>query len=56
MAPRPPLTLSMALLAWVACAQPTCPDLAIQVQAVKKAAVGGTVKLKAKVERGEVSN
>ena len=49
MAPRLPLTLSTALLAWVACAQPTCPDLAMQVQAIKKAAVGGTVAVRAKV-------
>jgi hypothetical protein len=50
MAPRLLLALSLALLAWVACAQPTCPDLAMQVRSVKKKAiVGGTVKLKAKV-------
>jgi len=39
----------MALFAWVACAQPTCPDLAMEVRSVKKAAVGGTVTVKAKV-------
>ena len=39
----------MALFAWVACAQPTCPDLAMQVRSVKKAAVGGTIAVKAKV-------
>jgi hypothetical protein len=49
MAPRLPRLLSIALLAWVACAQPTCPDLAMQVQAEKKAAVGGTVTVKARV-------
>ena len=49
MAPRLPRLVSMALLAWVACAQPTCPDLAMQVHAAKKAAVGGTVTVRAKV-------
>ena len=49
MAPPLPLISSIALLAWVACAQPTCPDLAMRVQAVKKAAVGGTVAVRAKV-------
>jgi hypothetical protein len=41
--------LSMALLACIACVQPTCPGLTMQVQAGRKAAVGGTVTVKTKV-------
>ena len=44
------------LLAWVACAQPTCPDLVMKVKSVKrKTAVGGTVKLKVKVRNTGVT-
>ena len=43
-------TLTLALLAWLSCAQPSCPDLAMKVRVNKAAALGGAVTVRAKVD------
>ena len=46
---RASLALSLSLLAWVASAQPSCPDLVMNLMSTKATALGGTVTVKAKV-------
>ena len=43
------LWASMALLAWISSAQPSCPDLTMKVRAKKATTLGGTVTVRARV-------